>query len=136
MAEPELAPRKPRIRKSAPTFREVAEKQSSGEAGPKKQRQSGLGGALKRPFAKATKPENELTRAIVRLLRPIGKVLNWLVPRYFVNSWRELKLVTWPGRRETWRLTGAVFVFAIVFGLMITVVDKAIDRIFKEIILK
>lgn len=125
MAEPELAPRKPRIRNSAPTFREIAEKKSSGEASQKKQRRSRI-----------VSTDNRLIRLVGRLLRPISKVLSWLVPRYFVNSWRELKLVTWPGRRETWRLTGAVFVFAIVFGLMITVVDKVIDRIFKDIVLK
>lgn len=136
MAEPELKPQKPRVRKSAPTFREIAEKKSSGEAIQKKHYRPSLGSAIRRPFTRVAGADNGLTRTIGKLFRPIRKVLGWLVPRYFVNSWRELKLVTWPGRRETWRLTGAVFVFAIVFGLMITVVDKAIDRIFKEIILK
>ena len=62
--------------------------------------------------------------------------LKKLTPRYFKNAWAELGLVTWPTRRESWRLTGAVFIFAIVFGLMIAGVDKGLDEIFKKTVLK
>lgn len=66
------------------------------------------------------------------LLRP----LRWLTPRYFINSWREVKQVTWPSRRETWRLTLAVFIFAVVFGALVAGVDKVLDLLFKKVILK
>jgi preprotein translocase subunit SecE len=72
----------------------------------------------------------------MRVGRALKKVLGWLVPRYFVNSWREVRQVTWPTRRETWRLTAAVFVFAIIFGALVAVVDKGLDEIFKKVILK
>ena len=69
----------------------------------------------------------------------VGRFLNkrrsW-VPSYFINSWKELKQVTWPGRRETWRLTLAVFVFAMVFGTIIAIVDKGLEDLFKKVILK
>lgn len=81
-----------------------------------------------------------IIRAISNILslifRPIKKLLSFLVPRYFVNSWKEVKLVSWPNRRETWRLTLAVMVFAIVFGSMVAGVDKVLDLLFKEVILK
>lgn len=70
--------------------------------------------------------------SIFRFLRPF----RWLVPRYFVNSWREVRQVTWPNRRETWRLTLAVFIFAIVFGALVAGVDKVLDLLFKKVILK
>lgn len=68
-----------------------------------------------------------------------GRFLNKrrsFMPTYFVNSWRELKQVSWPGRKETWQLTFAVFVFAFVFGLLITVTDYGLDKLFKKLILK
>ena len=136
MDEPGPKSKKPRIRKTAPTVREMAEKAQADAVSPKRQRSTSARRLLSWPFRRLHRSDNKLTRFFGKILRPIGRVLNWLVPRYFVNSWRELKLVTWPGRKETWRLTGAVFVFAIVFGAMITVVDKVIDRLFKELVIK
>ncbi|MBI2285812.1 preprotein translocase subunit SecE [Candidatus Saccharibacteria bacterium] len=79
-------------------------------------------------------------RPVLRPLAPIGRVLlrvlGWLVPRYFINSWRELRLVTWPNRRETWRLTVAVLIFAIVFGALVYVVDLGLDQLFKRFVLR
>lgn len=120
--------RKPRIRKSAPTLREKVEMERAKTEEPKKRRL----GAVPRPRI----PSNPVTRALMRVGRALKKVLGWLVPRYFVNSWREVRQVTWPTRRETWRLTAAVFVFAIIFGALVAVVDKGLDEIFKKVILK
>lgn len=86
-----------------------------------------------------------ITRPFRFLLRPfktrpflfIGRVLRKLfLIDYFKDAWKELKLVTWPSRRETRQLTLAVFAFAFVFGLIITIVDYGLDKIFKRIILQ
>lgn len=66
----------------------------------------------------------------------IGRVLKLIVPRYFINSWKEVRLVTWPSRRETWRLTLAVFVFALIFGALVAGVDRSLDFIFKKLVLR
>jgi len=68
-----------------------------------------------------------------KILRIIGYVI---VPPYFRNSWKELKLVTWPKFRESLRLTSAVFLFAAVFGVVIAIVDYGLDKIFKQVLLK
>jgi preprotein translocase subunit SecE len=68
----------------------------------------------------------------------IGNFLNKrrsFIPRYFKDSWVELKKVTWPNRKETTKLTIAVFTFAITFGLLVAVVDFGLDRLFKQIFL-
>ena len=70
-----------------------------------------------------------------KLLSPL-KVFSFLIPSYFKNSFRELKQVTWPGRKETLKLTFAVFMFAIVFGLIITVTDYGLDVVFKKVLIK
>jgi hypothetical protein len=52
-----------------------------------------------------------------------------------MSAWKELRQVTWPGRKETRQLTLAVFVFATVFGLMVTLTDYGLDKVFKKVIL-
>lgn len=58
-----------------------------------------------------------------------------LAPRYFKESWQELKKVTWPNRKQTIQLTLAVFVFAIVFSVFVAVVDYGLDKIFRKVLL-
>ena len=68
--------------------------------------------------------------------RFVGRILNKvLLINYFMSAWKELKQVTWPGRKETRQLTLAVFVFATVFGLLITLTDYGLDKVFKKVIL-
>ena len=67
-----------------------------------------------------------------RVFRWIGTIL--LIP-YIRNSWRELRQVTWPNRRETFRLTYAVIIFSVIFGLIVFGVDLVLDKIFKELII-
>jgi preprotein translocase SecE subunit len=57
-------------------------------------------------------------------------------PSYFRNSWAEIKLVDWPSRRETMRLAFAVFIFATIFGLVVTLTDRGLDQLIKKVILK
>ncbi len=72
-------------------------------------------------------------RVIRFVTRVLGRVL---LPVYFRNSWRELRLVTWPDRRTSWKLTYAVIVFSILFGVIIAAVDFVLDKLFKELIIK
>lgn len=68
----------------------------------------------------------------------VGRFLNkrrHFMPRYFSDAWGELKQVTWPTRKETWKLTLAVFMFAIIFGLLVALVDFGLDKLFKKVIL-
>lgn len=126
-------PRKPRIRKTAPTVRQrVEEAQAKAERPAKQPRIRPRLAPLARPLKKVPRPmlpDN-------RFGRIVGKLLHWLVPRYLVNSWREVRLVSWPNRGETWRLTGAVFLFAAIFGALVAGVDKVLDIIFKSLVLK
>lgn len=122
MAQEQPAKPKRRIVKKAETVREKVEKS-----------------------AKSTKPKD---KGVVRLTlyyimlplrfvgRGIKRVGRIFVPKYFKASWAELKQVTWPSFKDTWKLTFAVIIFAIVFGALITVVDLGLDKVFKKIILE
>jgi preprotein translocase SecE subunit len=68
--------------------------------------------------------------------RPFRFIGRFLVPRYFRNSWRELRQVTWPKFGESLRLTFAVFVFGAVFTILVAVLDLGLDKVFKEVFLQ
>lgn len=58
-----------------------------------------------------------------------------LTPGYFRSAWSELRQVTWPGRKETCRLVFAVFMFALVMGTAIAVLDYGLEKLLREVIL-
>jgi preprotein translocase SecE subunit len=127
---------RPRIRKSAPTVRERAEAAKTKEQSKKPKRIKSLLAKPAAPVRKLNLSQKKPVKALKTPFRLIKKGLAWIVPSYIVHSWRELRLVHWPNRRETWRLTLAVFIFAIVFGALVAGVDKALDEIFKKVVLK
>lgn len=139
MADGSTPRRKPRVRKTAPTVREKAQAAQARAESPKPKKRHQLARIVKKPF-KIFRilriPSNPVSRFLVRILKFIGKILAWLVPSYFVNAWREVRQVNWPSRKETWRLTLAVIIFAIVFGALVAGVDKVIDVLFRKLVLK
>jgi preprotein translocase SecE subunit len=124
---------KKRVLKRAETVREKSIK----AAEPKKQRR--LRPAVqkaKKPFSKAAKigkkeyylplPDNK-----------VGRFLNKrrsIIPKYFKEAWLEMRQVQWPNRKETIRLSTAVLLFALIFGIIITVVDYGLDKLFKQLL--
>jgi preprotein translocase SecE subunit len=68
-----------------------------------------------------------------RVVRIVGRIV---LPRYFRRSFRELRQVTWPNRRQSWKLTYAVIIFSLIFGALVAGVDYGLDKLFKELIIK
>lgn len=58
-----------------------------------------------------------------------------IIPSFFRGAFAEIKLVTWPDRRMTAKLSTAVILFAVVFSVMIGLVDYAFGIIFKKVFL-
>ena len=69
-------------------------------------------------------------------LRWLFKIIGYIlfIP-YIRASFAELKKVTWPTRRESIRLTWAVLVFSVFFGVILAVLDYGLDKVFKKLIL-
>ena len=127
------APKTPRIRKTAPTARERIENaRIKAEENVAKGDSSGRVSRVTKPIKKLKFPGLPNNR-VTRPLKWIGRKI---LPRYFINAWREVRMVVWPSRRETWRLTLAVFIFASVFGGLVAGVDKILDILFKNLVLK
>lgn len=133
----------PRRRKPAESVRERSVKTAKKPEGKRRIRKTA--GAVSRPFAIAGRFIKKILRPFrfllwpfkTRLVRFIGRVLAAILFfRYFRESWQELKQVTWPNRRQTIQLTIAVFIFATVFGLIITITDYGLGKIFEKILLQ
>lgn len=132
--------RKRRIVRNPETFRERATKTSEGGGQPKRR------AAVKRVPSKLLRPVfSPVGRGLRRLARiqpfkAIAWVFKWigriLVPRYLRDSWKELRLVSWPNRKQSRQLTFAVLLFAIVFGALVALLDYGLDKAFKVLLLK
>ena len=53
--------------------------------------------------------------------------------RYLRDSWRELRMVRWPSRKATWKMTLAVLVYCAIFIAFIVLLDMFFTFIFNLI---
>ena len=129
-----MAEKKVRKVKNPETFRERALKAQE----PKVSNKSKAGKALGNVFAPLTANIKKIAQ--IKSLKPVFKVLNMIgkviFPSYFRNSFKELKQVTWPSVRNGLKLTWAVIIFALVFGLSIAALDWGLTKVFKNILLR
>lgn len=51
------------------------------------------------------------------------------------DSWREVKKVVWPTRKEAVQMTAYVFAFVVVMALFLWATDKTIEWVFYDLIL-
>lgn len=54
---------------------------------------------------------------------------------YVRDSWKELSKVVWPTRKETMQFTWIVFLFVVVLGLFLWLVDTSLSWLFYQVIL-
>jgi preprotein translocase SecE subunit len=135
MAEEPKKAKKPRIRKTPETVRDMATKKASRTKKPKGR----LKGKIHRPLSVLHRigqkeyhpvpvPKNKAGRLL-------GKRVN-LIPKFLRESFADLKLVNWPSRKMAARLTFAVIVFATVFAAFVQVLDLIFNKLVKVILLK
>lgn len=125
-------PKKRQLR-PATTIREQSQKAQAAAGKPTKGHK--VRHALAVPFRLIAKPFKALGKLMgkVKFFRLLGRIL-W--PTYFRNSFRELRQVTWPDRKQTRQLTTAVIIFSLIFGVLIAIVDFGLDKVFKKVILQ
>ena len=129
-----------RLVKNPETFREKAQKATDAKEQPSRRFKpfSLIGKALKAIFSPLANGVAQLKK--IKALSPVFKVLSFigavLLPKYLRNSFKELKLVTWPSFRQSLKLTYAVIVFAVIFGASVAILDYGLDKVFKHVLLK
>jgi preprotein translocase subunit SecE len=51
------------------------------------------------------------------------------------DSWREVKKVVWPSRKEAMQMTAYVFAFVVVMAMFLWLTDKALEWVFYDLLL-
>lgn len=126
--------KKKRVIKSPETVREKT-KRAQTEPKPRRVRQTvNRAGRTLKSASDTGRREYHVPLPDNKLGRFLSKRFHF-VPRFLKNAWLEVREVEWPNRHETTRLSIAVFIFAIIFGTSIWVVDLGLERVFKAIIL-
>lgn len=131
----ETAPKKRRQLRKVETVRERSAK-------PVKQQKTRRLHATRTKLAKPVSKAVSVAKKEYYLPMPDNKVGRFLnkrrrvIPRFFVESYQELRMVVWPNRRTTINLSIAVFLFAFFFGLIIALADYGLDKLFKILIIK
>lgn len=67
-----------------------------------------------------------------------GRFLNKrrrVIPKYFRESWHEVRQVNWPSNKKTFQLTLAVFAFTAILVSIVSIVDYGLDKIFQKLLL-
>ena len=136
MAESKDSPKSTRKVKNPETFRQRAIK--AGEQNQQPGRRSRLRSAAGKPVRPVVAGVKKFSRLKpVRLATaPLRFVGRFLFPKYFRESYRELKLVKWPDRKTSRDLTFAVLIFAFIFAVIVSIIDYGLDKLFKEVLLK
>lgn len=131
---------KKRIVKNPETFRERALKASKSDDKPNRgARLKDIATTIAKPVLR---PIISITGSLLglkpfqMLRRPLNIVGKILVPVYLRNSWGELRQVEWPSIKQSRDLTFAVLVFAVIFGIIVAIVDFGLDRLFRDVLLK
>lgn len=107
-------------------------------AEPKTRRIRKTASAVEKPFRAA----HRIGKKTYYLPMPnnrLGRVMNKHVrfyPYFFVEAWRELRQVQWPTAKQTVRLAWAVFIFSLLFGSLVALVDFGLDKVFKYVFIK
>lgn len=77
---------------------------------------------------KSSQPEKPLKEVFI-LARPFVAL-----GRYLRDSWREIRQVRWPNRKNTWKMTLAVLVYCAIFIIFIMLLDTLFTFLFKTFV--
>lgn len=94
-------------------------------------------GKIKSPlsrFHKAGKKEVNLPLPDNKVGQILNKRVN-LIPVFVKEAFSEISQVVWPNKKDTLRLTLAVFIFATIFAIFVGILDFALDKLFREFII-
>ena len=76
---------------------------------------------------------------IVGLAAAVGVFMTSEPGKQFVafgrDSWREVKKVVWPARKEAMQMTAYVFAFVLVMALFLWLTDKTLEWVFYDLLL-
>lgn len=92
---------------------------------------------------KATKRQNKAQKTQKPMPKWL-KIISWpfrtiakpfaALGHYIGESWTEIRQVRWPSRKATWKMVLAIFVYTIIIGLIITLLDALFTWLFNLVL--
>lgn len=130
--------KKPSLKsKKKETVRERAEKKRLKQAN--EPRRKKVASATSKPVKGIgkilTKEYNPITVKKGRYSKLLSKRVRF-VPKYFIESFEEIKQVTWLKPRQAMSLTFAVIIFSVSIALFVQLLSFVFDKVVQEVILK
>lgn len=96
--------------------------------------------------AKARRVIKPIFRLVGVILRPLWRLLAIVfwplrpvsrpVAGYLRGVRQEFRKVSWPSRKETWRLTASVVIFSVLFAAFVAIVDYGLTILFEKVIIR
>jgi len=130
--------KKPSIKaKKQETVRERAEKQRLKQSS--KPRTKKMASATAKPVKGLGKILTKEFNPINIKKGPYAKLLSKrvrFIPKYFIESYQEIKYVTWLKPRQALSLTFAVIIFSVSIALFVQLLSYVFDKVVQEVILK
>lgn len=130
--------KKPKLKsKKTETIRERAEKQRLKQANQPRRKKvasatakpvKGLGKILKKEYTPIKIKKGRYSNILSKRIS--------LMPKYFVDSFNELKQVNWLKPKQAMSLTFAVIVFSVSIALFVQLLSFVFDKLVQEVILK
>ncbi len=87
----------------------------------------------KRLFQRAAKTEKDIESVKQELRDQKRNPLRAIID-YFKGSWQELRLVRWPDRAATWKMTVALIAFTLGFTGLIVIIDIGFQYLFNALL--
>lgn len=125
------------VKRKVETVRERADKQQA-----KKEKQP----RTRKVAAAANRPVKGVRAVLKREYHPIklpankaGRILSKrgrIIPKYFVEAGQEVKLVSWPTKRQAASMSFSVIAFSVVIAIVVRLLDFGFEKIFRGVILK
>ena len=78
---------------------------------------------------KAANKEEKDIKNVFFLFRPFVAL-----GRYIRDSFRELRQVRWPNRKETWKMTFSVIIYVVILATAIMLLDALLQFIFNKLL--
>lgn len=111
---PSPAPAKSKAKPEVKTTKKTSKKVTKQPKSPKK--------PMSKPVAIITWPFRTIAKPFIAL------------GRYIKASWHEIRQVRWPNRKATWKMTGAILVYAALIMIIILLLDALFTFIFNNIL--
>ena len=139
MAEEDTKSAKPARRSTATKKSQTIRQRRDAQTVVKPKRIRTTAGKLATPISKSKSLASKEVHVIPLPDNKVGRFLGKkgrLTPKFLSEAFSEIRLVSWPNRKDTVKLTLAVFIFAIIFAGFVGLLDWGLGELFRKFVVE